>query len=67
MKLSDFIYEYPRTLIAKYPAEPRDTARLMVLNREKQTIEHRRFHDIVEYFRERIAEGRKDQGGWRAH
>ena len=50
MKLSDFIYEYPKPLIAKYPVEPRDSARLMVLNREKKTIEHRVFSDIVEYF-----------------
>ncbi len=50
MKLSNFIYEYPRELIAKYPAEPRDTARLMVLNREDQSIEHRVFTDIVDYF-----------------
>ncbi len=50
MKLSDFIFEFPKPLIAKYPAEPRDSARLMVLNREKKTIEHRKFHDIIEYF-----------------
>ncbi|GIV60474.1 tRNA preQ1(34) S-adenosylmethionine ribosyltransferase-isomerase QueA [Rhodocaloribacter litoris] len=50
MKLSDFVYEYPRELIAKYPAEPRDSARLMVLDRKKQTIEHRVFRDIVDYF-----------------
>ena len=52
MKLSDFIYEYPRPLIAKYPAEPRGSARLMVLNREKRTIEHRVFSDIIDYFNE---------------
>jgi S-adenosylmethionine:tRNA ribosyltransferase-isomerase len=52
MKLSNFIYEYPKHLIAKYPAAPRDSARLMVLDREKQTIEHRAFKDIVEYFTE---------------
>ena len=52
MKLSNFIYEYPKHLIAKYPATPRDSARLMVLDREKQTIEHRTFKDIVEYFAE---------------
>ncbi len=51
MKLSDFVFEYPKHLVAKYPATPRDTARLMVLDRQKQTIEHRTFRDIVEYFR----------------
>ncbi|NBC18033.1 MAG: tRNA preQ1(34) S-adenosylmethionine ribosyltransferase-isomerase QueA [Bacteroidetes bacterium] len=50
MKLSDFKYEYPKKLVAKYPAEPRGTARLMVLNRERRTIEHRQFSDITEYF-----------------
>jgi S-adenosylmethionine:tRNA ribosyltransferase-isomerase len=52
MKLSDFIYEYPKNLIAKYPAEPRDAARLMVLNRKDRTIEHRRVADLLEYYRE---------------
>jgi S-adenosylmethionine:tRNA ribosyltransferase-isomerase len=52
MKLSDFVFEYPKKLIAKYPAEPRDASRLMVLDRKKKTIEHRSFGDIVEYFRE---------------
>ncbi len=52
MKLSHFQFDYPKELIAKYPAEPRDSARLMVLNREKRTIEHRVFSDIVEYFSE---------------
>lgn len=50
MKLSDFDYEYPRTLIARYPIEPRDQSRLMVLDRSKGTIEHRLFTDVVEYF-----------------
>ena len=52
MKLSDFVYEYPKNLIAKYPADPRDSARLMVLNRLDKTIEHRSVSDLPEYFRE---------------
>ncbi len=52
MKLSHFLYEYPASLVAKYPAEPRDSARLMVLNRAEKTIEHRVFSDIVDYFNE---------------
>ena len=52
MKLSDFVYEYPKNLIAKYPADPRDSARLMVLNRLEKTIEHRSVSDLPEYFRE---------------
>ncbi len=50
MKLSHFIYEYPEELIARYPATPRDTARMMVLNRKTQTIEHRTIADLPEYF-----------------
>lgn len=52
MKLSDFTYEYPKNIIAKYPAEPRDSARLMVLDRKNRTIEHRVVRDLPEYFRE---------------
>jgi len=52
MKLSNFIYEYPKELVAKYPAEPRDSARMMVLYRDSQTIEHRQFSDIVDFYQE---------------
>ncbi len=50
MKLSDFKYPLPRNLIAKYPAKPRDASRLMVLRRMDDSIEERRFSEIVEYF-----------------
>lgn len=50
MKLSDFTYEYPKNLVAKYPAEPRDSARMMVLSRKDKTIEHRTVSDLPEYF-----------------
>lgn len=52
MKLSDFKYEYPKDLIAKYPAEPRDSARLMVLDRKNKSIQHRTIKDLPEYFGE---------------
>ena len=51
MKLSDFKYPTPRNLVAKYPAKPRDSARLMVVNRADESIEERRFSDIVDYFK----------------
>lgn len=51
MKLSDFKYPLPRNLIAKYPAKPRDSARLMVLNRADESIAEKRFGDIAEYFK----------------
>ena len=50
MRLSDFDYTYPDELIARHPAEPRDSARLMVLDRAAGTITHRVFRDLPEYF-----------------
>lgn len=49
MKLSDFKYNLPKTQIAKFPVEPRDAAKLMVLDREKQAIETKAFSDIINY------------------
>ena len=49
---SDFYYDLPPERIAQHPAEKRDHSRLMVLDREKGTIEHRRFYDILDYLRE---------------
>ncbi|MDD2434414.1 MAG: tRNA preQ1(34) S-adenosylmethionine ribosyltransferase-isomerase QueA [Bacilli bacterium] len=49
MKVTDFDYDLPQELIAQTPLLKRDTSRMMVLCREKQTIEHRHFYDIVEY------------------
>ena len=49
MKTSDFDYCLPPNLIAQVPVEPRDSSRLMVLDRSRATIEHRFFRDIVDY------------------
>lgn len=49
MKLSDFRYPLPRNLIAKYPAHPRDSSRMMVLNRADESITGKRFSDIAGY------------------
>lgn len=49
MRLSDFDYDLPDELIAQYPCKKRDDARLMVINRLKGAIEHKRFGDIVDY------------------
>jgi S-adenosylmethionine:tRNA ribosyltransferase-isomerase len=51
MKLSDFRYPLPRNLIAKYPADPRDHARLMVVNRSDEVIEGMRFAEIGKFFK----------------
>ena len=50
MKLSQFSYELPQELLAEYPSVLRDEARLMVLNRKDESIEHKRFKDLVDYF-----------------
>ena len=52
MKLSDFDYTYPKSLIAKYPAEPRDKARLLVLDRKTGKMEDKIFSNIVNYLNE---------------
>lgn len=52
MKLSEFKYDLPKELIASEPPKDRDESRLMVLNRQKQTIEHKMFRDVVNYFGE---------------
>lgn len=53
MKLSQYGYEFSPEMIAKYPTENRDDARLMVVNRKTGEIEHRIFKDIIEYFGEK--------------
>ncbi|HNW50053.1 MAG TPA: tRNA preQ1(34) S-adenosylmethionine ribosyltransferase-isomerase QueA [Prolixibacteraceae bacterium] len=50
MKLSKFKFKLPDELIAMHPTYHRDESRLMVLNRETQTIEHRIFKDVIDYF-----------------
>ena len=52
MKRTDFYYDLPQELIAQTPLEPRDSSRLLVLDREKQTLEHKHFYDIIDYLNE---------------
>lgn len=52
MKLSQFKFYLPQDLIAIHPSDERGDSRLMVLNKEKQTIEHKRFRDLLDYFDE---------------
>ena len=46
-RLSEFELEVPDKLIAKDPLKKRDQCSLMVLNRKEQTIEHRKFSNII--------------------
>ena len=50
MKLSDFQFELPSTLLAQRPSQDRDESRLMVLNRKEEKIEHHTFKDIINFF-----------------
>jgi S-adenosylmethionine:tRNA ribosyltransferase-isomerase len=50
MKLSQFKFNLPDSLIASTPANIRDESRLMVLHRDSGKIEHKIFKDILDYF-----------------
>ena len=50
-KLGDFDYPLPKKYIAQYPGEKRDQSKLMVVDREKKTIEHKKFSNIVDHLR----------------
>ncbi|MEN8788195.1 MAG: tRNA preQ1(34) S-adenosylmethionine ribosyltransferase-isomerase QueA [Flavobacteriaceae bacterium] len=52
MKLSHFSFELPNDLMAEYPADNRDEAKLMVVHRETGKIEHKMFKDLIDYFEE---------------
>ena len=52
MKLSQYKYNLPQELIAKFPADNRDESRLMVINRKTKQIEHKVFKDVINYFDE---------------
>lgn len=52
MNVKDFDFYLPEELIAQHPLEQRDSSRLMVLDKETGEINHRTFHDIVEYLNE---------------
>ena len=60
MRIEEFDYELPKSLIAQKPAEKRDSSRLLVVHRDKKEdgswadvrIEHRHFFDILEYLKE---------------
>ena len=52
LTLADFYYELPEERIAQTPVYPRDSSRLMVIDRSKDTIEHKHFRDILDYIKE---------------
>lgn len=44
-----YYYDLPEELIAQTPLEPRDSSRLLVYDRKTGQIEHKIFHDIIDY------------------
>ena len=51
MDLKEFYYDLPEELIAQVPIQKRDESRLMVLDRNNKTIEHKIFKDILDYLK----------------
>ena len=50
LSTKDFYYDLPEELIAQTPKEPRDSSRLLVYDRKTDTVEHKIFKDVLEYF-----------------
>ena len=48
--VSDFDYNLPKELIAQTPSEKRENSRMMVLDKNSESIEHKHFYDITDYF-----------------
>lgn len=49
MKTSEFNYELPANLIATHPVEPRDAAKLLVLERQNDGLSEATFKDLVDF------------------
>ena len=45
-----YFYDLPPELIAQTPIEPRDNSRLLIYDRKNNTISHRHFKDIIDFF-----------------
>jgi len=52
LKTEDFDYDLPQELIAQTPLKDRTASRMLVLHKNNETLEHRHFSDIAEYFHE---------------
>ena len=46
-----YFYDLPEELIAQTPIEPRDHSRLLVYHKDNNSIEHKHFYDIIDYFK----------------
>ncbi len=52
LRTSDFYYDLPEERIAQHPVEPRDSSRLMVLDRQKGSLSHKHFYDVLDHLHE---------------
>jgi S-adenosylmethionine:tRNA ribosyltransferase-isomerase len=50
MKLSEFKFTLAKSAIAKFPADPRDSAKLLIIDRQTGEIEEKLFSDIIATF-----------------
>jgi S-adenosylmethionine:tRNA ribosyltransferase-isomerase len=53
LKTSDFDYDLPSEYIAQTPLEPRDSSRLLIIDRESNKVAHRHFYDLGEFLQPR--------------
>ncbi len=53
MRKSDFYYNLPQEFIAQTPVEPRDSSRMMVVDKKSGKIEHKHFYDVLDYITEK--------------
>lgn len=51
MDVTDFDYDLPKELIAQTPVEPRDSSRLLVMDKKTGELEHRHFYNLPEYLK----------------
>lgn len=51
MEVTDFDYDLPQELIAQTPVEPRDSSRLLVMDKHTGALEHRHFYNLPEYLK----------------
>jgi len=51
LTVSEFDYDLPEALIAQTPVEPRDSSRLLVVNRETGALQHKSFFNIVDFIK----------------
>ena len=49
MKTSDFYYDLPEELIAQHPVEPRDSSRLLIIDRKSGSLTDKHFYDVIDY------------------